>query len=66
MSATVDLRCMTTQIGNYKAILTAISAQFVVLPFLGFLVVRYLGLDYPEGVCLLIITTSPGGSYSNW
>jgi predicted Na+-dependent transporter len=57
---------MTKQIGNYKAILTAISVQFIVLPFFGFLVVRYLGLEYPEGISLLIITTSPGGSYSNW
>jgi len=40
--------------------------QFVFLPFLGFLVVTILRLEAPLGITLLVITSSPGGSYSNW
>jgi len=66
MSATVDMRQMERQLRNKPAILTAIGMQFVVIPFIGFLVVHLFQLDFPVGVTLLIITTSPGGSYSNW
>lgn len=65
MSATVDNRRMKAQLRNRRAILIAISVQFIILPFLGFLSVRIFGLEYATGVTLLIITTSPGGSYSN-
>ena len=40
--------------------------QFVVLPFLGFAVVKVAELDQVMGITLLIITSSPGGAYSNW
>lgn len=66
MSATVDVRQMKRQLRNRKAILTAIGIQFVVLPFIGFLVVSLSKVDFAIGVTLLVITTSPGGSYSNW
>lgn len=66
MSATVDVSALTAQLKNYKAIFTGIFCQFVVLPFLGFLVVRLMQLDHPTGVILLVVTSSPGGSYSNW
>jgi predicted Na+-dependent transporter len=38
----------------------------VVLPMLGFLVVNTLNLDTGIGITLLVVTSSPGGSYSNW
>jgi predicted Na+-dependent transporter len=66
MSATVDVSCMKTQIRNYRAILTGMLCQFIVLPFLGFLVVRMLQLNESMGITLLVVTSSPGGSYSNW
>lgn len=66
MSATVDVRCMATQLRNYRAIFTGIFCQFVVLPLLGFLVVRLMELDHSVGITLLVVTSSPGGSYSNW
>merc|ERR1712071_299829 len=37
-----------------------------VLPFLGFAVVKALDLSTAEGITLLVVTSSPGGSYSNW
>jgi predicted Na+-dependent transporter len=46
--------------------LTGITLQFIILPFLGFVVVKVLQLDAPMGITLLVVTSSPGGSYSNW
>jgi predicted Na+-dependent transporter len=66
MSATVDMNCLQEQLRNRNAILTGMFLQFVVLPFLGFLVVKALSLDHSIGLTLLIVTSSPGGSYSNW
>lgn len=66
MSATVDMKCIVTQLHNYKAIMTGIFVQFLVLPLLGFLVVKILKLPAAQGITLLVVTSSPGGSYSNW
>jgi len=66
MSATVDIDALRNQIHHYKAIICGLLLQFVAMPFLGFLVVKTLNMDYVTGVILLVITSSPGGSYSNW
>lgn len=66
MSATVDVDRMRQQVNNGKAIVTGILLQFLLLPFLGFIVVRFLDLPEPLGLTLLVVTSSPGGSYSNW
>jgi predicted Na+-dependent transporter len=66
MSATVDIGCLMAQVKNQKAILTALFLQFVVLPFLGFAVVKSLSMSPAMGITLLVVTSSPGGSYSNW
>eukprot|EP00567_Pseudictyota_dubia_P005675 CAMPEP_0197443536 /NCGR_PEP_ID=MMETSP1175-20131217/9253_1 /TAXON_ID=1003142 /ORGANISM="Triceratium dubium, Strain CCMP147" /LENGTH=396 /DNA_ID=CAMNT_0042974183 /DNA_START=92 /DNA_END=1285 /DNA_ORIENTATION=- len=66
MSATVDIGCLQAQLKNIKAILTGVFLQFVVLPFLGFAVVKALNMSHAMGITLLVVTSSPGGSYSNW
>ena len=66
MSATVDIGCLWAQLKNRRAIGTGIILQFLVLPFLGFIVVRSLRLNHAMGITLLVVTSSPGGSYSNW
>jgi predicted Na+-dependent transporter len=66
MSATVDITSLQAQLKNRKAISLGLLMQFVVLPFLGFLVVRFFDLGHATAVTLLVVTTSPGGSYSNW
>ena len=66
MSATVEFDQLKAQATNRKAIFTTLILQFLCLPFLGFLIVSSLGLDQPTGIALLVVTTSPGGSYSNW
>lgn len=66
MSATVDIKKMRKQLRNHNALLTGVALQFIILPFIGFLLVTILKLDAPMGITLLVVTSSPGGSYSNW
>mmetsp|Transcript_4047 Transcript_4047/g.8995 ORF Transcript_4047/g.8995 Transcript_4047/m.8995 type:complete len:401 (+) Transcript_4047:345-1547(+) len=66
MSATVDIYCMVAQLKNIKAIMMGVFLQFVVLPICGFLVVKFFELDRATGISILVVTSSPGGSYSNW
>ena len=66
MSATVDINHMLKQIRNWRALMIGVSLQFMILPFIGFLVVKILKLDAVIGITLLVVTSSPGGSYSNW
>jgi hypothetical protein len=59
LSATVDMKNMKRQL----------TMQFLIMPFLGFLAVvalRENGLTEAMGITLLVVTSSPGGSYSNW
>jgi len=66
MSATVDIHKLQAQLKNRKAILLGILMQFGILPFLGFLVIKFLNLGHATSITLLVVTSSPGGSYSNW
>lgn len=66
MSATVDTECIKEQVKNRKAIMLGIFCQFVLMPFLGFVIVNIMELDANLGITLLVVTSSPGGSYSNW
>lgn len=66
MSATVDFSHFKQQLKNKRAIGIGILLQFIVLPLLGFAVIQMLRLDKIYGITLLIITSSPGGAYSNW
>lgn len=57
---------MKAQLRNWKAICTGLFCQFIMLPLFGFIVVKIFNLPVPVGVTLLVIVSSPGGSYSNW
>jgi hypothetical protein len=50
MSATVDIRALFAQLKNKKAIITGCFLQFVVLPLLGFIVVKSLDMNETMGV----------------
>ena len=56
-------------VSNIRTIGTGVAMQFLVIPALGFVSVwmlRDFGLTYPMALTLLVVTSSPGGSYSNW
>lgn len=69
LSATVDYRCLQKQLHNKFAIATGVAMQFLFMPVLGYISVficgKY-GLTEAMGITLLVVTASPGGSYSNW
>ena len=66
MSATVDIHMLVAQLRNAKAIFMGVFLQFIILPLCGFLVVKFFELEQSVGITLLVVTSSPGGSYSNW
>mmetsp|Transcript_26912 Transcript_26912/g.73980 ORF Transcript_26912/g.73980 Transcript_26912/m.73980 type:complete len:411 (-) Transcript_26912:779-2011(-) len=69
LSATVNLRDLKHQLTNKFAILSGITMQFFVMPLLGFTsicIFNKFGFSQAMGVSLLVVTASPGGSYSNW
>ena len=66
MASTVDIRDMKNQLRNVKAVSIGLFCQFILLPFLGWAVIMMFALPPTIGVTLLIVVSSPGGSYSNW
>ena len=72
MSATVDCKNIKKQITNKFAICTGLGTQFIIMPLLGFVAVKVFskaggnGFTDAMGITLLVVTSSPGGSYSNW
>jgi len=66
MSATVEMKKLKKQLRNRQALLIGLLLQFIILPFCGFVVVKILHMHPVMGITLLVVTSSPGGSYSNW
>ena len=69
MSATVDMKNMKRQLKNKSAIIMGLTMQYLIRTLLGFLsAVAFQRSFLPSsmGISLLIVTSSPGGSYSNW
>jgi hypothetical protein len=65
-SASIRIDKLKEQLQNRTAILVGIRRQFFLLPALGFLVVLFMDFEPPVGLSILVLTSSPGGSYSNW
>jgi predicted Na+-dependent transporter len=67
LSASVDVRQAWVERKRFgRGVVCGLLCQFVLLPFLGFCVVKIFDLGEVYGVTLLVVTSSPGGSYSNW
>ena len=77
LAGTVDHAEFWKQFKEKRALALGFFGQFVMLPFLGFCAVKAFDLasltSGPgdanrgiEAVILLLTTSSPGGSYSNW
>ncbi len=68
MSASVDIGELRNQMQTKLTFIVGLAMQFIVMPFLGFVSVftfKNYGLTTPMGLTLLMVTASPGGSYSN-
>mmetsp|Transcript_24981 Transcript_24981/g.54080 ORF Transcript_24981/g.54080 Transcript_24981/m.54080 type:complete len:430 (-) Transcript_24981:144-1433(-) len=66
LSASVKFANFKVQARNKYAIGTGMGLQFLILPFVGYVVVKIISLPPILGIPLLIVCSSPGGSYSNW
>lgn len=58
MSATVDIRSLFAQLKNKRAIFTGCFLQFVILPLLGFIVVKALDMNQTMGVSSSSVSVS--------
>ena len=66
LASTVSIKDMKAQLKNCKAIGLGLFCQFFLLPFIGWAVIEMFSLPVPVGITLLLVVSSPGGSYSNW
>lgn len=69
LSATVEITHLKSQLHNKWAIITGVAMQFLIMPALGFfavLMLRDAEFTEPMAITLLVVTASPGGSFSNW
>ena len=66
LASTVNIKDMKAQLKNCKAIGLGLFCQFFLLPFIGWAVIEMFSLPVPIGITLLVVVSSPGGSYSNW
>lgn len=55
MASTVDIRDMKTQIRNVKAVSIGLFCQFILLPFLGYVIVMLFSLPPTIGITLIIV-----------
>lgn len=70
LSVTVPVSKLKKQLRNVYAVGTGIVLQFGIMPALGYAAIQMgtsnSSFTFPMGLALLVVTSSPGGSYSNW
>lgn len=66
IAASVDMRAFIARLDRKSGMAIGVACQFIILPFCGFLIARILQLEPLYGMALMVIMTSPGGSFSNW
>ena len=65
IAASVEIKQLARQFRHKAGLVTGLCCQFVLLPFMGFLTVKTFNLKPITGIPLLVVCSSPGGSYSN-
>lgn len=66
MAASVRRQSIEKHVDNVSALIIGYGLQFIILPLLGFLLVKAIELEFASGITLIILMTSPGGAFSNW
>ena len=69
LSASVDSKVFRSIVSNSnRGIFVGLFCQFLLMPFLGFVaVMTFIGKNnYPIGMTLLVVTSSPGGGFSKY
>jgi len=65
LGASVTVQDFKQAIRVWKAPLTAVLCQFGVMPLLAYCLALALGVTKPQGISMLVVGCSPGGSTSN-
>ena len=65
MSASISPSALTNPFEEPRPVFITLFLQFVCLPFFGYSIVSAFSLAPAPGLTLLVLTSSPGGSYSN-
>ena len=60
------LKAKFTTAAGFRGILAGLVCQFVLLPLLGFIALKFLPQSPPSAIALLVVTTSPGGGFSGF
>jgi len=66
LAASLDTAEFGKRLHRRLPILFGIACQFLVCPACGALVTWLLGMEFIPGVVLLVVTSCPGGCFSNW
>jgi predicted Na+-dependent transporter len=66
MAGSVNSHAHKKQLMNKGACISGIFLQFVISPMIGFMLVKFLNLDFYTGIPVIALTSSPGGIFSNW
>mmetsp|Transcript_97486 Transcript_97486/g.271196 ORF Transcript_97486/g.271196 Transcript_97486/m.271196 type:complete len:377 (+) Transcript_97486:55-1185(+) len=66
LAASIDTSEFGKRVTRRWPILFGVVCQFVVSPICGALSVWLLGIQFIPGVLLLVVTSCPGGCFSNW
>jgi len=64
--ASLDTAEFDKRLHRKLPILFGVACQFLVCPACGALVTWLLGMEFIPGVVLLVVTSCPGGCFSNW
>ena len=51
---------------EWRSLAAGICCQFVVMPVIGFAIVKIFYLSEAQSIILLVVASSPGGAFSNW
>jgi len=66
IAASVDMGAFIARLDRKGGMSIGVVCQFIILPFCGFCIAKVLELEKLYGMALMVIMTSPGGSFSNW
>ena len=65
MGVTLKIEDFIRIFKNYKIIFIAVFFQFLIMPFLGFILVKFLNIEQIIGLGIILVGCAPGGTASN-
>lgn len=66
IAASVEMKTFIARLDRKGGMIIGVTCQFIILPFCGFCIAKFSRLAPLYGMALMVIMTSPGGSFSNW